>query len=138
MVKHASIILILCSATLQAGTVSALAQVETHPRATVVACPATATVSLAVPPAVPHGWASVSNTSADFVKAEVENAIGLGGSMLTCSYSLGAGAMAEIGRLSQPEPVGMLCTVNAIKNSQFDCFPRPGADLAHPAAPGPH
>ena len=87
-------------------------------------CPATITIG-AVTDATTAGWTSLANASATFKKAEVSDSVGLTAPMLTCEYS--AGTTADAARVGRPEPAGMLCTVNAMKAAQFDCFPRPGA-----------
>jgi hypothetical protein len=88
-----------------------------------IACPATVPIAATAA----SGWTIVANASATFKKAEVDNAVGLTAPTLTCTYMFGTDTTHEIARLTRPEPAGMLCTVNATKSAQFDCFPRPGA-----------
>jgi hypothetical protein len=124
----------ICLAALTALVASPLpasAEVAVHAPATVIACPASVGVRATT---AAQGWTIGPDASATFRKAEVVNGEGLGGPALTCTYRSGTDATQEIARLTRPEPAGMLCTVNAVKAAQFDCFPRPGAKQ-EPAAP---
>ena len=119
-----------------AGTAPAFGDVAAQPQVTTIVCPVSALVSVSSDHAS-QGWTGVSNAHASFKKAEVVNAVGLAGPSLTCAYAIGADTALEVGRLSRPEPLGMLCTVDAVKSGQFDCFPRPGA-TSIPAPPASH
>ena len=125
---------ILLPGLLVLGTPAAVAAPVPPAQATLIACPATIPVA-ATPDHASQGWTIGSNASATFKKAEVDNAVGLTGPTLACMYGFGTDTTHEIARLTRPEPVGMLCTVNATKSAQFDCFPRPGATPATPTTP---
>jgi len=99
-----------------------------------IACPATLPVAATADKAS-QGWTIVSSASATFKKAEVDNSVGLTAPTLACTYTFGTDTTHEIARLTRPEPAGMLCTVNASKSAQFDCFPRPGTTPATPTTP---
>ena len=133
MKRELTVLALLCAA-LALVFVPKAAQADQHPNATIFVCPATIAIgATGLPPAA--GWTSLSNTSSTFRKAEVVESVGLASPELTCDYATGLGEAG--GRLGRPEPAGMLCTVNTVKPSQFDCFPRPGT-APPPSLPGTH
>jgi hypothetical protein len=111
------------------ATGTALGQGLPRKPATIV-CPTTVAVGVTPGPST-EGWSSIANVDASFKGAQVISSVGLTPPTLACTYTL-AGQALEITRLTRPEPAGMLCTVNAKKDAQFDCFPRPGPESTPP------
>lgn len=128
----------ICLAPFSVALLGALppvaAHADPHPGPTMFLCPATISIG-AIGDKASSGWESLSTTSAPFKKAEVIASVSLAPSELTCEYAQGPSDNGA--RVGRPEPAGMLCTVNTVKPSQFDCFPRPGAAPA-PNPPAAH